>query len=201
MNIRTSARVESNHPRGQVCAVESADKQYRTDVERLACRGAEKLAEFIYTLAHDENGVGAYVRAFIAGDNLAEAQKLLDAEIDEIRKGVREYDYRHRRGDVHLQRVDHVLDLVELVILPADPTAAFEFVTRVLETDGEIAEHTGDAWLQPTFDRACNLWHAAAKVVTSDKVDRVLARLAASDNYGLRGRLTNRQLDRRTPGK
>ena len=114
MNLRTSARVESNHPRGQVCAVESADKQYRADVERLACRGAAQLAKFIYTLAHDENGVGAYVRAFIAGDNLAEAQRLLGAEIDEIRKGVREYDYRHRRGDVHLQRVDHVLDLASI---------------------------------------------------------------------------------------
>jgi hypothetical protein len=160
------------------------------DLARLSRRDPKELATFILTLAGDDNGIGAYVRGFVDGGDVA----LLDTELRQIREGEREYDYRHRRGDVHLRRLDHVLDLVELVILPADTRAAFEFLARVIEADGEIAEHTGDAWLQPTFDRACELCLAAAKGIPGDRAKEVLARLAASDGFGLRGRLIN--LDR-----
>ncbi len=161
-------------------------------LQRLAGRGPEALARFILTLAQDADGIGAYVRSFIAGDNVAEAQKVLETELGEIREGERMYDYRHRRGDVHLRRLDHVLDAIELVVCPADPRAAFELLTQVITADGEVAEQSGDAWLQPTFDRACDLWLSAAKAVSQPEADEVLRTLTASDRYGLRGRLRAR---------
>jgi len=168
------------------------------DLQRLARRGAEHLARFILTLADDDNGIGAYVRAFMAGDNVAETRKLLEAEMSDIREGEREYDYRHRRGDLHLRRVDHLLDAIELVVLPADPHAAFELVTQLIEGDGQVAEHAGDAWLQPTYERACELWLLAAKAVPTVEAERVRSRLSASDDYGLRGRLSDQSAGGRT---
>jgi hypothetical protein len=79
----------------------------KPEASRLARRGAEKLAEFILTLADDENGVGAYVRAFIAADDLPVAMQALKTEMVHIKAGEREYDYRHRRGTVFIQRVAH----------------------------------------------------------------------------------------------
>jgi uncharacterized protein DUF6880 len=183
--------VESKGPRSYPDPVTPAPEgsPFGPEVEQLARRGAHNLARFILTLANDDNGVGAYVRAFVAGDNVADARKLLEAELNTIREGEREYDYRHRRGDVKLRRVDHLLDAIELVVLPADPRAAFELLTRVIEADGQVAESAGDAWIQPTFDRACDLWFAAAKAVPAAEAEQILVRLTASDDYGLRDRL------------
>jgi len=153
-----------------------------------------------YALHGRDKPKDAYVRAFVAGDNVAEARKLLEAELNTIREGEREYDHRHRRGDVHLRRVDHVLDAIELLVLPADPHAAFELLTRVIEADGQVAESAGDAWIQPTFDRACDLWFAAAKAVPTAEAEKTLARLTASDDYGLRDRLSNPAGDATTTG-
>ena len=124
------------------------------EVEQLARRGAQNLARFILTLANDDNGVGAYVRAFVAADNLAEARQLLDAELNAIREAEREYDYPPPRRCAP-SGVDHMLDAVELVVLPADPRAAFELLTRVIESDGPVAENAGNAWMsRPSIGRA-----------------------------------------------
>jgi len=53
----------------------------KPEASRLARRGAKRLAEFILPLADDENGVGAYVRAFIAADDPPEAVQALRTEI------------------------------------------------------------------------------------------------------------------------
>lgn len=161
------------------------------DMAQLAARGAEKLARFILTLAHDDNGVGAYVQAFVAGDDTAEAKRLIEAEVGDIGQGEREYEWRHRWGEMLQRRVDHVLDAIELVILPADPRAAFELLTHVIENDDAVAEQSEEDGLQPTFDRACALWLTAARAVPAGEVGPVLARLVGSDDYGLRRRLVD----------
>jgi hypothetical protein len=163
----------------------------RPDLQRLAQRGAESLARFILTLANDDNGIGAYVRTFVAGDNIGETLNLLKAEIGQIRKGERAYDYRHRRNEVHLKRVDHLLDAIELMVLPADPRGAFELLTQLIEADGEVAGYVGGAWLQPTYERACELWLLAAESVPKTEVELVRGQLNSSDDYGLRGKLNS----------
>lgn len=161
----------------------------RPDVQNLARRGADRLAEFILTLAHDASGIGNYVRAFIAGDDTGEARKILEAELAFVCNGEREYDYRHRRRDLMRQRVDHLIEAIELVVLPTDARAAFELLTRLIESDGEVAQHTGDAWLQPTFERACEAWLRAANAIPKGEVTPVLGRLRSADELGLRRRL------------
>jgi hypothetical protein len=159
------------------------------EASRLAHRGAEKLAEFILTLADDENGVGTYVRAFVAADDPPAAAQALKTEFARIIAGEREYDYRHRRGDVFIQRVDHVLDAIELVILPANTRAAFNLLVEVIESDESIANQSGDADLQPMFERACDMLLAAACSLDPSEIKPILHRLASADAYGFRQRL------------
>jgi hypothetical protein len=185
------AGIETEQRLGSLRRLSNNQPRPDPDLQRLASRGPESLAKFILTLANDDNGVGSYVRAFVAGDDVAVAKNLLETELAEIRGGEREYDYRHRRGHVHLRRVDHLLDAIELMVLPAAPRIAFALLTQVIAADGEIAEHAGDAWLQPTFERACNMWFIAARAVPKQEADQVRWRLSASDDYGLRGPLSH----------
>lgn len=159
------------------------------DALRLAQRGAEKLAEFILTLADDENAVGTYVRAFVAADDPAAVAQMLKTEMAQINAGEREYDYRHRRGDAFIQRVDHVLDAIELIILPADTRAGFDLLIEMIENDESIVNQSGDADLQPTFEKACDMLLAAARSLDPSEIKPVLNRLASSDDYGFRQRL------------
>jgi hypothetical protein len=159
------------------------------DASRLAQRGAEKLAAFILTLADNENGVGAYVRAFIAADDPPAAVQVLKTEISQINAGEREYDHRHRRGDAFIQRVDHVLDAIELVILPANTRAGFNLLVEMIERDESIVNQSGDADLQPTFEKACDMLLAAARSLDPSEIKAVLNRLASADDYGFRQRL------------
>lgn len=159
------------------------------EASRLAERGAEKLAEFILTLADYENGIGEYVRAYIAADDLPAAVEGLKTEIALINAGEREYDYRHRRGNLVVQRVAHVLDAIELVILPASTRAAFDLLVEVIESDEQIVNQSGDADLQRTFERACDILLAAARALDAIEIKPILHRLASADDYGFRQRL------------
>ena len=159
------------------------------EASRLAQRGAEKLAEFILTLADDENGIGEYVRAYIAADDPPAAVEELKTEIALINAREREYDYRHRRGNLVVQRVAHVLDAIELVILPASTRAAFDLLVEVIESDEQIVNQSGDADLQPTFERVCDMLLAAARSLYPLETKPILERLALADDYGLRQRL------------
>lgn len=161
----------------------------KPEASRLDQRGAEKLAEFILTLAYDEKGVGAYVRAFIAADDPLEAVEALKTEIAFIKSGEREYDYRHRRGDLFIRRVDHVLDAIELAVLRDHPRAAFDLLVEVLESEEPIVSQSGDADLQPTLERACDLLLTAARSLDPSETNPVLERLALADNCGFRQRL------------
>jgi|CZKI01.1.fsa_nt_gi hypothetical protein len=161
----------------------------KPEASRLARRGAEKLAEFILTLADDENGVGAYVRAYIAADDPSVAMQALKTEIAHINAGEREYDYRHRRETIFIQRVAHILDAIELVVLPANPRAAYDLLVEVIESDELIANQSGDADLQPTLERACDLLPTAARSLDPSETNPILERLTLADRYGLRQRL------------
>jgi len=159
------------------------------EASRLAQRGAEKLAEFILTLANDDNGVGAYVRAFVAADDLHLAIQALKTEMAQINAGEREYDYRHRRGDSLFQRLDHVLDAIELFVLPNNPRAAFDLLVEVIESYEQIVNQGCEADIQPAFERACDLLLTAARSLDPSDTGPILERLTLVDDYKFRQRL------------
>jgi uncharacterized protein DUF6880 len=161
----------------------------KPEASRLAERGAEKLAEFILTLTDSENGVGTYVRAFIAADDMPAVARALKMEITHINAGEREYDYRHRRGDIFIERVAHMLDAIEFVVLPEHPRTAFDLLAEVIESDEPIVNQSGDADLQPTFERACDLLLTAARSLDTSEVNPILEHLVQADSYGFRARL------------
>ena len=126
-------------------------------VARLSRRGPESLARFILTLAYDDNGIGEYVRAFIEGDNVLSCAAVVRSSIDRILDGERPYDRRHALDAVFLRRLDHVLDMIEFVILPAAPARACMLLNRVIEAQDEIGDHVPEADTRLTFARAHEL--------------------------------------------
>lgn len=170
-------------------AMETGQSTHEAMVRRLAGRGAEPLARFILTLARDDNGIGAYVQCFLAGDDLPACTRLIEATLHGIRRGERPYDRRHALDDVYLRRLDHLLDVIELVVLPADPRAAFGLLVQVIEADDDIENLLQEAWTTPTFERAAGLFAAAARAVPAAEVGPVVARLLARDNFGHRAGL------------
>lgn len=149
-------------------------------------RGTEPLARFILTLAYDDNGIGDYVRTFIAADNLPRSVQLLRQNVAAIRAGERDYDYRHNRSEVFLRRLDHLLDSIELIVLPRDPPSAFDLLVQVIESDGAVANHCHESDIGRTFDRACTLLISVAKTLRTGEVDATIAHLVANDHVGAR---------------
>ncbi len=149
-------------------------------------RGTEPLARFILTLAYDDNGIGDYVRTFIAADDPSRSVQRLRESLAVIRAGERAYDYRHKRSDVFLRRLDHVLDSIELIVLPRDPQAAFDLLVQAIESDDAVANHCHESDIGCTFDRACRLLISVAETLRSAEVDATITRLAANDPYGAR---------------
>ncbi len=158
-------------------------------VARLARRGAEPLARFILTLAHDDNGVGAYVRRFVTGEDLPRCLQGLEESLVAICDGERSYDRRHALDDVWLRRLEHLLDVIELVVLPADPRAAVGLLVKVIESDEKIENLLGDAWTTPTFERACALLRQTSHGLPATEVEATFARLLEKDGFGHRARL------------
>jgi hypothetical protein len=162
------------------------------DRERLAKRGADPLASFIVSLAHDSSGVGDLVRAYIALDIPKASARIVRDSVERLRKSERDYDYRHRRGSEFVRRVGYVLDAIETIVLPAAPTDAFEILALLIESDGEISANCfeDDFGASKAFGRACMLLLAAAKHLPAEHTQGVLARLSARDDFGLRYRST-----------
>lgn len=131
-------------------------------VARLAKRGPERLARFILTLAHDDNGIGRYAQAFILADNAERCAAVLQGTITELAAGERAYDRRHALDEVFLRRLDHVLDLIEADLLPQAPELARALLTQVLEQREPIENHLHEADTGETFRRAGELLGRAA---------------------------------------
>ncbi len=158
-------------------------------VTRLAGRGAEQLARFILTLAHDDNGIGDYVANFLAADDLPGCVMRLERTLVRIRRGERTYDRRHALDEVWLRRLDHLLDAIELAVLPNDPRAAFRLLTQVFEADGDIENLLHEAWMKPTFERAVELFRQAGAALPQAEVETTVARLVEKDACGHRAKL------------
>ena len=141
-------------------------------VTRLAGRGAEQLARFILTLAHDDNGIGDYVANFLAADDLPGCVMRLERTLVRIRRGERTYDRRHALDEVWLRRLDHLLDAIELAVLPNDPRAAFRLLTQVFEADGDV-----------------ELFRQAGAALPQAEVETTVARLVEKDACGHRAKL------------
>jgi hypothetical protein len=99
------------------------------------------LAAFIVSLADDSSGVGDLERAFIAVDMPEDAIRIVRDSVEGLRKSERDYDYLHRRGFDFMRRVGYVLDAVATLALPADPADAFEMLSLLIESDGEISSN------------------------------------------------------------
>jgi hypothetical protein len=118
------------------------------------------------------------------------ATEIVKEEIDSLRKGDRDCDYRHRQGFMAASRLGHILDAIELMLLPANPAAA-EMLQRVIEIDAEISgnSHEDDFGVAEAFDRACDLLNVAARSLPFATVQPILDHLKSGDECGLRNRL------------
>jgi len=56
-----------------------------------------------------------------------------EEEIDSLGKATAICDYRDRKGFMAASRLGHILDAIELMLLPAKPAAAVEMLRRVIE--------------------------------------------------------------------
>ena len=74
-------------------------------------------------------------------DDSDAATEVVRNEIDSLREGERDYDYRHRQSFMVVSRLGHILDAIELALLPRNPAAAVEVLMRLIESDAEISTH------------------------------------------------------------
>ena len=66
-------------------------------------------------------------------DDLNAATEIVNEEIDTLGKATAICDYRDRKGFMAASRLGHILDAIELMLLPAKPAAAVEMLRRVIE--------------------------------------------------------------------
>ena len=164
------------------------DEQLERARRALERRSPQELAAFVLSLIGTPNGVGSYARAFAMADSWNAAAEIVESEIENLREGEREYDRRHRRGSVVTSRLGHLLDAIELALLPRNPAAAVEMLARLIESDAEISDHCfeDDFGAQAAFGRACDLFRAAARNLPVATVQPILDRLRSRDDFALR---------------
>lgn len=159
---------------------------------RLRHRDTESLAAFILSLAQDSGPVGEQVRTFIVGDVVAEAAEALRVRI----KGLAipdEYAHRHARGKEIGVSLGFLLDAIETLVMPIDPTQAFDLLVLFFKADGQAMENCGDHDFEVTcaFERAAELIERAARSVPRADVVAALEPLLDDDGYGVRSVLAD----------
>lgn len=168
----------------------------KEQLESLRCalerRTPQELAAFILTLIHVPNGVGSLIHAFAVIDDSNEATEIVKNEIVSLLAGERDYEYRHKQSSMIVSRLGHILDAIEIVLLPKNPTAAIEMLVQLIEGDANVAEQCfeDDFGAQQAFGRACDLLRSAARNLPIAAVQPILDRLRSRDDYGLRSRLS-----------
>lgn len=110
----------------------------------LARRPAAELADFILSLAFAADGISEYVRVFVLAEDSKAAAELLSSELEFLRDGERDRDYRYRKGAGHVERADRWLDAVERCVLSRDPKAALQLLARFMDSIEQISEHCWD---------------------------------------------------------
>jgi hypothetical protein len=160
--------------------------------ERLRGRDPDSLAAFLMSLALDSGPVGAQVRTFIVGDDLAETA-------ESIRQRIRglsvpsEYEHRHSLGREIGGSLDFIVDSVERLVLPIDANAAFELLAAVFEADHVAMENCGEHDWEVTcaYKRAVGIMAEAAKNLPRSQVEDRVKALIAGDGYGVRAELAS----------
>jgi hypothetical protein len=124
-------------------------------------------------------------------DDSDAATEVVRNEIDSLREGERDYDYRHRQSFMVVSRLRHVLDAIELALLPRKPALAVEMLTRLIERDVEISAHCLEDGFgaEQAFSRACDLFRLAAQSLPTSVVQPIIDRLRSLNDFGLRSRL------------
>lgn len=110
----------------------------------LAGRPSAELADFILSLAFATDGISEYVHAFALAEDSKAAAELLSSELEFLRNGERDRDYRYRKGAGHVDRADRWLDAVERCVLSRDPKAALQLLAGFMESIEQISEHCWD---------------------------------------------------------
>lgn len=77
----------------------------------LVGRPAAELADFILSLAFAADGISEYVRVFVLAEDGKAAAELLSSELEFLRDGERDRDYRYRKGAGHVEQIsEHCWD-------------------------------------------------------------------------------------------
>ena len=79
-----------------------------------------------------------------------------------------------------------------MLVLPVDPTTAFELLVLLIERDGDAMEQCGDDhWsVQMKLETAAELVAKAMKSLPGRNARQTVERLVAEDGYGTRAPLT-----------
>lgn len=161
--------------------------EFAKALERLRQRDPEALAAFIMSLVHDPGPIGAQVRTFIVGDDVAETAESLRQRIRRLRVPT-EYDHRHARGKEIGASLALIVESIESLVLPVNPHLAFDLLVTVFEADGRAMENCGDYhWeVECAFERAAEVLAEAAKSLPAVEVKEKIKALMAVDSYGVR---------------
>jgi hypothetical protein len=117
-------------------------QEFAAALTSLQRRSTHVLAAFIVSLVNGApSAVRCYVEAFVAAEDPGHAAAIIGREIEVLRAGEREYDVRHRRGAELVARVGYAVEALERVLWPADPQLARQVLTRLLDSEQEIAAH------------------------------------------------------------
>ena len=170
----------------------------RTDIEaarrsletRLATLPPERLIAFVARLADEDPRVHRQILDLFA------TQKPAGAIAQRIEKRMAKVfatapKYRWHEADALGAELDEVLDLIERGLLPAAPTLAFAALAEFIGRDSAAMESADDSYgeIGMVFRRACELFAAASKHVSSPEALPVWERLIEGDAYGCRGEL------------
>lgn len=145
----------------------------------LASRTAAELADFILSLAFASDGISEYVHAFVLAADSKAAAEVLSRELEFLRNGERDSDYRYWKGAGHVARADRWLNAVERYVLPRHPQAAMQLLTAFMESNEQISDHCwdDDVGASQIFARAWTMVENLAKTLPAEHADPVLERL------------------------
>lgn len=163
--------------------------QHDDALARLSRRSPESLAAFIVSLAHDRGPVGEQVRNFIVADDPAQLVAELERRIAAIGHDGRHRYSNHESGRPVGERLNFILNTIEIEILRTNPQKAFHLLVRVIEQDGAAMEIVMDYEheIVTAIDCATALLAQAAAIAPVPEYLSTLTRLVEGDHYGARG--------------
>lgn len=145
----------------------------------LASRPAAELADFILSLAFASNGISEYIHAFVLSADCKAVVEVLSGELEFLRNGERDSDYRYRKGAGHVARADRWLDAVDRCVVPSTPQAALQLLTAFMESHEQISESCwdDDFGASQLFNRAWTMTEKLAATLPAEDVGPALERL------------------------